>query len=45
MEAGAAAAMAREHFGQADLCDARRTRRLVRTASLILARPGGTLPS
>jgi len=45
MEAGAAEAMAREHFGQADLGDARRTRRLVKTASLILARPGGTLPS
>jgi len=45
MEAGTAAAMAREHFGSADLGDARRTRRLVRTAALILARPGGTLPS
>src|SRR5581483_9000048 len=45
MEAGTVVAMAEEHFGSADLGDARRTRRLVRTASLVLARPGGTLPS
>lgn len=45
MEAGAVGAMAEEHFGSADLGDARRTRRLVKTARLILARPGGTLPS
>jgi len=45
MEAGAVAAMAEEHFGSADLGDARRTRRLVKTARLILQRPGGTLPS
>ena len=45
MEAGAVAVMAEEHFGSADLGDARRARRLVKTARLILARPGGTLPS
>lgn len=32
------------NFGHADLGDARRTRRLVRTANLMSRRPGGTLP-
>jgi hypothetical protein len=32
------------HFGQAQLGDARRTRRLVKTADLIMNHPGGTLP-
>jgi hypothetical protein len=45
MEAGLAAGMADEHFGSAGLGDARRTRRLVKTARLILEHPGGTLPS
>src|SRR5690349_238860 len=33
-----------EHFGQADLGDRRRTRRLVRVADAFLAHPGGSLP-
>lgn len=32
------------HFGEAQLGDARRTRRLVKTADLIMHHPGGTLP-
>src|SRR5687767_7791320 len=32
------------HFGKAQLGDARRTRRLVKTADLIMEHPGGTLP-
>ena len=32
------------HFGKAQLGDARRTRRLVKTADLIMHHPGGTLP-
>ena len=32
------------HFGNAELGDVRRTRRLVRTAKLMSRRPGGTLP-
>lgn len=32
------------NFGNAELGDARRTRRLVRTANLMSRRPGGTLP-
>jgi hypothetical protein len=32
------------HFGSCSLGDARRTRRLVRTADLIMKHPGGTLP-
>jgi len=32
------------HFGKARLGDARRTRRLVKTADLIMHHPGGTLP-
>ncbi|MCU0961431.1 MAG: IS4 family transposase [Pirellulaceae bacterium] len=32
------------HFGQAELGDVRRTRRLVRTADLMCRRPGGSLP-
>jgi hypothetical protein len=45
MEAWTAAALAEEHFGAADLDDRRRSRRLVKTAQLILTRPAGTLPS
>jgi hypothetical protein len=33
-----------EHFGDADLGDARRTRRLVRLADQMVKHPGGTLP-
>lgn len=33
-----------EHFGGAELGDARRTRRLVKAADAILQHPGGTLP-
>ena len=32
------------HFGSCSLGDARRTRRLVKTADLIMRHPGGTLP-
>jgi hypothetical protein len=32
------------HFGKAQLGDARRTKRLVKTADLIMHHPGGTLP-
>jgi transposase-like protein len=33
-----------EHFGQAELRDVRRTKRLVQVAGRIVAHPGGTLP-
>lgn len=36
--------LGREHFGAAELGDARRTRRLVKSADAILRHPGGTLP-
>lgn len=40
----APAELAQEHFGSAELGDARRTRRLVKTAELVMGRPSGTLP-
>lgn len=36
---------AQEHFGQARLGDARRTKRLVKAADRIVRHPGGTLPA
>lgn len=36
--------LALRHFGEAKLWDRRRTRRLVKTAELLMARPGGRLP-
>src|SRR4051812_26056901 len=38
------ASFGESHFGSCSLGDARRTRRLVRTADLIMQHPGGTLP-
>jgi hypothetical protein len=38
------AELAEFHFGRAKLFDRRRTRRLVRTARLMMSHPGGTLP-
>jgi hypothetical protein len=38
------ASFGESHFGSCSLGDARRTRRLVRTADLIMTHPGGTLP-
>lgn len=48
MDAGPVVAMrrdfGREHFGSAELGDARRTRRLVRVAQTLMENPDGTLP-
>jgi hypothetical protein len=41
---GAGASFGEVHFGSACLGDKRRTRRLVKTANLIMKHPGGTLP-
>lgn len=38
------ASFGESHFGSCSLGDARRTRRLVKTADLIMKHPGGTLP-
>ncbi|WP_428936713.1 IS4/Tn5 family transposase DNA-binding protein [Fontivita pretiosa] len=40
----AAAELARQHFGAAQLGDSRRTRCLVKVAQHILQHPAGTLP-